>query len=171
MAKILAVIISFLLMLFPDSGTLLVYQQQLAFPGEKAVAEEIIDAIKNRDAESLINMYSEAAKSTGEITTENIERFFESFEGDVIHGDYLYADGGDHIAYGYGESHRQLRIEFKTNSETYRLYASWQIVDTENPQKVGLVQLTLFPKISSLEEYEGVLAQIPLNNSLTNVGS
>lgn len=170
MAKFLAIIISFLLMLFPDSGTLLVYQQQLAFPGEKAVAEEIIDAIKDKNAEALINMYSETAKSTGEITSENIEHFFGSFKGDIIYGDYLYADGGDHIAYGSGESHRQLRIEFKTNSETYRLYASWQIVDTEAPQKVGLVQLTLFPKTSSWEEYEGVLAQIPIKDSLTNVG-
>ena len=84
MAKFLAIIISFLLMLFPDSGTLLVYQQQLAFPGEKAVAEEIIDAIKDKNAEALINMYSETAKSTGEITSENIEHFFGSFKGDII---------------------------------------------------------------------------------------
>lgn len=170
MVKILASIIAFLFMLFPDSGTLLIYQQQLDYPGEITVAEEIIDAIKDRDAEALINMYSEAAKNTGEITTENIEHFFDSFEGDVIYGDYLYADGGDHIAYGSGESHRQLRIEFKTIKETYRLYASWQIVDTENPQKVGLVQLTLFPEINSWEEYEGPLAQIPLKDSLTNTG-
>ena len=168
MVKILLSIVMFLIMLFPDSGTLLIYQQQLSFPGEKAVAEEIIDAIKDRDSEALIDMYSEVAKNTGEITTGNIERFFEFFEGDIIYGDYLYADGGDHIAYGSGESHRKMKITLETNNEKYTLFASWAIVDTENPEKVGLVQLTLYPYI--WEEPRVPIVRIPLTESLKNVG-
>ena len=45
MTKIISAIIAFLLMLFPNSGNLLIMQQQLSFPGEKAAANQIVEAV------------------------------------------------------------------------------------------------------------------------------
>lgn len=165
MTKIFATIIAFLLMLFPESGILQIYQWQLDFPGTKDVAEEIIDAINEKDFETLINMYSESAKSTGEVTEENLEIFINAIKGDIIEAKFNGADGGDHIAYGSGDSDRTIRIRLETTEGVYKIYASWVIVDTENPENIGLMQLTLFPNNVSWENYEGPLAQIPLKES------
>lgn len=170
MIKIFSAIIAFLLMLFPESGILKIYQWQLDFPGTKAVAEEIIDAIKDKDFETLMNMYSESAKSTGEVTEENLEIFINAIKGDVIEAKFDGADGGDHIAYGSGDMDRNIRIRIETTERVYQIYASWVIVDTENPEKVGLLQLTLFPKNVSWENYEGPLAQVPLKDSFKKAG-
>lgn len=165
MTKIFASIIAFLLMLFPESGTLQIYQWQLSFPGEKTVAEDVSDAIKNNDIETLINLYSESAKKSGEVTKENLEAFISSIKGDIIESKYNGCDSSDKIAYGSGTQTRQIKIRVKTTEETYDVYASWVIVDTENPENIGLLQLTLFPNVISFEEYNGPLAQIPLKES------
>lgn len=169
MTKIFATIIAFLLMIFPESGTLQIYQWQLDFPGEKAVAEEIIDAIKDKDVDVLMNMYAEISKSTGEVTEENLENFIKTIKGDIIESQYNGCDSSDKIAYGSGTQTRQIKIKIKTTDDTYDVYASWVIVDTDNPENIGLLQLTLFPDIISWEEYEGPLAQIPLKESLKNM--
>lgn len=152
-------------MLFPESGILQIYQWQLSFPGESVVAEEVSDAIKNNDVETLINMYSESAKNSGEVTKENLEIFINTIKGDIIESKYNGYDGSDKIAYGSGTQTRQIKIRIKTTEETYDVYASWVIVDTENPENIGLLQLTLFPNIISWEEYNGPLSQIPLKES------
>lgn len=161
MTKILATIIAFLLILFPDSGTLLIYQWQLAFPGEKVVAEDIIDAIKNKDVDTLINMYSESAKSTGEVTKENLENFINAINGDIIESKYNGYDSSDKIAYGSGISTRQIKIKINTSEDTYNIFVSWVIVDTENPENVGLIQLSLFDSVAYNETHKSIV-QIPI---------
>ena len=163
MTKIFATIIAFLLMLFPESGTLLAYQQQLAFPGAKVVAEEIVDSIKDGDIETLINMYSESAKNTGEVTIESIESFINFFDSEVVSGKFIGADGSDYVNHGTSQSHRQIKIELKTSRERYIMYATWVITDTENPEKVGLVQMTLFDS-EGLETYIPI-AQVPITKN------
>lgn len=167
MIKILAAIIAFLLMIFPNSSTLLFYQQQLDFPGEEVVAEEIIDAIIDSDIEALMNMYCEAAKSTGEVTTDNIEKLIKSLEGNITHGEFFGADGGEYSNNGSSEIHRQIKIKIETSKKEYLVYASWIVADTESPEKVGLIQLTLYPYI--WEESRVPMVQIPLTESLNIV--
>lgn len=168
MTKIFATIIAFLLMLFPESGTLLIYQQQLVFPGEKAVAEEIIDAIKDKDVDVLVNMYAEISKSTGEVTKENIENFINGFKGNIIYGEYNGSGSSDKIAYGSGRSTRQIKMIIKTSEDTYNIFASWVKVDTENPENVGLLQLTMWDSYGY--EIHEPTVQVPLKKSLTEAG-
>ncbi len=168
MIKFFAAVIAFLLMVFPDSGTLLFYQQQLAFPGEKIVAGQIVDALTDGDGDALIDMYCEAAKSTGEITTENIENFINSLDGKIKNGEFYGADGGEYSNNGSGEIHRQIKIKIKTSQEEYLIYASWIVADTEYPEKVGLIQLTLYPYV--WDEPPVPIAQVPLKQSLKNAG-
>lgn len=168
MIKILASILAILLMIFPDSGTLLSLYQQLSFPGEVEVAELVVDAIIAGDIEVLKNMYSETAKSTGEVTTENIEGLINSFDGNIIQGKYVDWGGGEYSANGVVEIHRSIKIKFTTTENEYKMHVSWQVADTECPENVGLVQLSLYPYI--FEEPRTPIAQVPLKESLTEVG-
>ena len=165
MTKIISAIIAFLLMLFPTSGNLLATQQQLSFPGEKAAANQIIEAIKGNDIDALIDMYCVAAKSTGEVTTENLQNFIDTIEGDIKKGEYFLSDSSDYSNKGHIKSHRQIKIKITTSQQQYLIYASWVVADTETPERVGLLQLTLFP-------YEDpvVIAQVPLKGSIQNAG-
>ena len=93
MIKIISAIIAFLLVLFPNSESLLGAQQQASFPGEKAVAKQIVEAIKDKDIDALIDMYCDAAKSTGEVTIENL---INSLEGNIKSGGLHGYDSSDH---------------------------------------------------------------------------
>lgn len=165
MIKIISAIIAFLLMLFPNSGSLLGAQQQVLFPGEKAAAKQIVEAIKDNDIDALIDMYCDAAKSTGEVTTENLQNLINSIEGNIKNGGLYGYDSSDH---GSQKSDRQLKIKIETDKGDYLIYASWVVADTEQPERVGLLQLTLFPYF--INEYPVVIAQVPLKESLKNAG-
>ncbi len=166
--NIIISIVAFLLTLFPDSGNLLITYQQLMFPGEMQVAEDIIDAIVDGDVKAIIDMYSEVAKSTGEVTTENIENFLNLFEGEILHGDYQGCSSSDYINNGKGKCSRSLRIEFVTTEKKYEVYASWYVVDTENSDEVGLGQITVYPYTTDLSQLY-IVSQVPLKESLVAV--
>lgn len=168
MVKLLASIIALLLMVFPDSGSLLIVHQQLNFPGEKVVAEEIIDAIKDKDVNTLINMYSETSQKTGEVLTETINGLINAIDGNIVYGFYDGSGSSDKIAYGSGKSTRQIKIMIKTTKDTYKIFASWVIVDTEYPENVGLLQLTMWDSYG--QEIHEPTAQIPLTESLIEAG-
>lgn len=164
--NIIISIVAFLLTLFPDSGNLLITYQQLMFPGEMQVAEDIIDAIVDGDVKAIIDMYSEVAKSTGEVTTENIENLLNSFEGKLLYGDYQRCDSSDYSNNGKSKSSRNLKFDLVTTETKYRIYAYWTVVDTENIDEVGLTQLIVYPYI--WEEPRVPISVIPLTESLTN---
>ena len=165
MVKIISAIIAFLLMLFPNSGNLLIMQQQLSFPGEKAAANQIVEAIQNNDIDALIDMYCDVAMSTGEVTKENLQNLINSIEGNIKKGGLYGYDSSTHGSV----SDRQLKIKIETDRGDYLVYASWVVADLEYPERVGLLQLTLFPYF--LNEYPVVIAQVPLKGSIGNVGS
>ena len=165
MIKIISAIIAFLLVLFPNSESLLGAQQQASFPGEKAVAKQIVEAIKDKDIDALIDMYCDAAKSTGEVTIENLDNLINSLDGNIKSGGLHGYDSSDH---GSQKSHRQLKIKIETDKEDYIIYASWIVTDTEQPERVGLIQLTIYPYIWA--EPRVPTAQVPLTASLDNAG-
>lgn len=160
MINFIASILSFLLMIFPNYSLFLGLQQQILFPGEQVVAEQIIDAIVDGDINALVAMYSEESINTGEVTTENIENIINSFEGDINLCKYLGAGGSDYSNNGTQKSHRQLKIEIETSEELYVVYATWVISDTENPEKVGLAQITVFDSVGYNETFVPI-AQVP----------
>lgn len=166
--NIIISIVAFLLTLFPDSGNLLITYQQLMFPGEMQVAEDIIDAIVDGDVKAIIDMYSEVAKSTGEVTTESVENLLDSFEGKLLYGDFQAYDSSDYINNGKGERSCNLRIYFVTTEKKYEVYASWHIVDTENSDEVGLGQITVYPYTTDLSQLH-IISQVPLKESLNEV--
>lgn len=164
--KFIISIVTLLLALFPDSGYLLMTHQQLSFTGEMQTVERIIDAFVGGDVETIIDMYSNVAISTGEVTTENIENLLNSFEGKLLYGDYQRCDSSDYSNNGKSKSSRNLKFDLVTTETKYRIYAYWTVVDTENIDEVGLTQLIVYPYI--WEEPRVPISVIPLTESLTN---
>ena len=155
MTKILSLIISFLLTIFPWSSYLQCQSQELAFPGEKAACKMIAEYIKENDVDSIYNLYSEADKMYNENLKEQIQDVIDSIDGKIIKIDKMAGVGhqSDYANMGVYQSKRDFALEIKTTTETYELLIFWITVDTESPETVGLGALNLFDSQSNLLAY------------------
>lgn len=155
MTKILSLIISFLLTVFPWSSYLQSQSQQLAFPGEKAACKMIAEYIKDNDVESIYNLYSEADKMYNENLREQIQNIIDSIDGKIIKTERGAGVGhqSDYANMGVYQSQRDFALEIKTTTEKYELLIFWITVDTEKPETVGLGALNLFDSNNELVAY------------------
>lgn len=146
MTKILSLIISFLLTVFPWSSYLQSQSQQLAFPGENAACKMIAEYIKDNDVESIYNLYSEADKMYNENLREQIQNIIDSIDGKIIKAKRSAGVGhqSDYANMGVYQSQRDFALEIKTTTEKYELLIFWVTVDTESPEEVGIGSLALF---------------------------
>ena len=151
MTKILSLIISFLLTIFPSSSYLLCQSQQLAFPGENAACKMIAEYIKDNDVESIYNLFCEEDKQANEKLKEEIQSVIDSIDGTIV---FTYKGGNgfqsDYSNEGVYQSKRDFSLKVETENETYEILILWVTVDTESPQKVGLSNLAVFDSESNL---------------------
>lgn len=146
MTKILSLIISFLLTIFPSSSYLQCQSQQLAFPGEKEACEMIADYIKDNDVEAIYNLFCEAEKQSNKNLKDDIQNVIDAIDGKIIKAKRSAGVGhqSDYANMGVYQSQRDFALEIKTTTEKYELLIFWVTVDTESPEEVGIGSLALF---------------------------
>lgn len=144
MSKILISILSVLMILFPFSSFLLGTYQQLSFPGEYEITDEIIDAVKTNDIDALEKMLSNETKKNLEDPKKEISDFLQIIDGEIIDAKYHSGTGEeDQSGTGYVYSFRGWIIEFKTTENTYWVWISWVRADTKSPEHCGLVGISI----------------------------
>ena len=144
MSKILISILSVLLILFRFSSFLVGTYQQLSFPGEYVITDEIIDAVKTNDIDALEKMLSNETKKNLEDPQKEISDFLQIIDGEIIDAKYHSETGEeDQSGTGYVYSFRGWIIEFKTTENTYWVWISWVRADTKSPEHCGLVGISI----------------------------
>lgn len=144
MSKILISILSVLMILFPFSSFLVGTYQQLSFPGEYVITDEIIDAVKTNDIDALEKMLSNETKKNLEDPQKEISDFLQIIDGEIIDAKYHSETGEeDQSGTGYVYSFRGWIIEFKTTENTYWVWISWVRADTKSPEHCGLVGISI----------------------------
>ena len=139
MTKILVSILSVLVILFPFSSFLVGTYQQLSFPGEHEITDEIINAVKSNDIAAIEEMLSEETKKKMEDPQKEISEFLKIIDGEIIDAKYHSGTGEeDRSGSGYVYSFRGWIIEFKTTENTYWVWISWVRADTKSPEHCGL---------------------------------
>ena len=61
--RILAIVFTFLLSIFPNSSYVLGCYQTYTYPGKHVITEQVMDAIINEDIDALIGMLSEESRN------------------------------------------------------------------------------------------------------------
>lgn len=143
--SIVLTIVTFLLTIFPWSASLEAKYQQLTYPGEMVVTENIIEAVKNKDAKAIENMLSYSTKKSSDGLLEQIEKLFNTIEGDIVDAGW-YCGGHDSVKKDYAsvESSTSWGIMFETTEDNYLLHVCWVRIDTIKPENVGMTGITLF---------------------------
>lgn len=151
MTKIIISIVSFLLVLFPFSSTLLATQQQLSFPGVQEITNDIVEAIKSNDIGAIENMLSEETKQKIEDTKKEIGAFFQTIDGQVVKTMSI-GGGGETSESGSGYVYKVKTwgLKIETTQNTYRIMITWVIADTKWPEHCGLVGITLYDMADNL---------------------
>ncbi len=155
--SIILTIVTFLLTIFPWSSSLVAKKQQLTFPGNEIVINEIISAIETRDVSSLEEMYSKSQREEVDGLSNKIELLIDSIKGEMLEIIWLPSGGSDYKNYGVAESTRSWKLIFTTSEDEYIIYVDWVIVDTINPDRVGLIGLTLFDSVGYNETHEAIV--------------
>ncbi len=147
MKKVFLYIISFLMMIFPNSVSLQGSYQGMMYPGRATVTRNIVEAVKERDAEAIENMLSEytKSKSDGDDVSLKVQEVLAFIEGEIVKGDW---DIGTYDSFkkDYDEylSSEGWIIKLETTKAVYYLNISWIRVDTNMPEKVGMEGMTLY---------------------------
>lgn len=144
MTKIIISIVSFLLVLFPFSSTLLATQQQLSFPGDQEITSDIVDAIKLNDIQAIEEMLSKEAKQRMGDPQKTIREFLQNIDNEIV-GVRQIGGGGESSESGAGYVYKvkTWTIEVETTQKTYLLSPTWIIADTRSPQRVGMSSMLL----------------------------
>lgn len=151
MTKIIIGIVSFLLVLFPFSSTLLATHQQLSFTGVQEITSDIVEAIKLNDVEAIEDMLSEETRQSIEDPQKEISIFFQAIDGEIV--DVRQVGGGGESSEsgaGYVYKVKTWGFEVETSQNTYRIMTTWVIADTRWPEHCGLVGMTIYDASDNL---------------------
>ena len=145
MTKIIISILSFLLIFFPFSGTLQSAYQNLTFPGQDVIISNVIDAVKSENIDAFEEMFSDDKKENHESLSAELQNMSNQIEGEIISVDYVLGTHSESSKSGMGYVEKMCSWEFEieTTTNRYLLIVGWIIVDTLEPQNVGLSSLKL----------------------------
>ena len=139
-------ILVFLLMLFPNNEFLLANYQNVTYPGPTIITDNVMNAIKIDDIAALEAMMNTYNKENIEDLHGKISTFIKVIDGEII--EYSLGGGYDKDYSGY--SLRSWGENIITDTESYYLIITWIVVNTHNPEKVGLSSISIFDSNNNL---------------------
>ena len=157
-SSVLLTIVTALLIVFPFSPNLRWFQQNLVFPGRDAIADMVVTAIKEKDADAIVALMSEDMKSTidKEDPADRAATFISQIKGEITDVEYVSCSSGSESNYGYAYADWCWTYIIRTTEEAYLLDIGWISVDTYEPENVGLSDLVLGTGETAFE-YERVM--------------
>jgi len=140
--KILVIILIYIIMLFSNSCVL----RSTLFDdsGQKADIrlKQIIEAINNDDKDSLKSMFSEQALNESSDIDERINYLFDFINGEINNWETItHGSGTESIDHGKRTKNSCSWYYIDTDSEKYFIAFLEYLIDTENPEKIGLYMI------------------------------
>ena len=107
--------------------------------------ESILDAIKERDQESIKEMFSQQAKDEADGLDDQIDYLFSLINDDISSWEQI--GGHEEEANDYGHEVLMIRYRYHVNiGDTQYLFQIYECIkNTDSPQKIGLYSLKVVP--------------------------
>jgi hypothetical protein len=115
--------------------------------------QEIVDALNKKDQQALRNLFSPNALKEADDIDGGIEYLMDLYQGTIIskEGGFDEGSGGnDHGAKTYDVASK---YDVTTEVDKYVLFFVDRVIDTENPENIGLTTLEIIKGINE-EWYE-----------------
>ena len=143
--RILAIVFTFLLTIFPNSSYVLGCYQTYTYPGKQVITELIMDAIINEDIDALIGMMSEERRKNIEDLSGKFRKYIDTIEGDIIEYELTGGQSGSDLSNnGVRISKVDWTVTVITEDDEYYIDIFWTSVNNVNPEEVGLQVITLY---------------------------
>ena len=143
--RILAIVFTFLLTVFPNSSYVLGCYQTYTYPGKQVITEQVMDAIINEDTDALIGMLSEESRNNIEDLPDKFREFLDAIDGEIIEYESAGGQSGSDLSNnGVRISRRSWEVDLTTENNDYRVCVYWTAVNNVNPEEVGLQGISLY---------------------------
>ena len=119
---------------------------------EKDRLEQIINAIKNQDKDSMKRMFSQQAQDITDDLDGQIDYLFEYIQGNIESWETLSGGVNESINNGHIVKGSAYRFEVKTDKQEYLFYPVECTENTDHPENVGLYVLQVM-KLEDRSEY------------------
>lgn len=139
-AKIIISIMAFLFILFPNNGSLQ-YNHLIQTNGTNIVAPKIVEAIKERDIDTLEEMMCLNIKQNTENLPEKIGELLDAIDGEIIEITYKLTGTNYSSSRPEGsmvQDSMKFYIKTSTSEGTYRLSVVWEIANTFAIEETGI---------------------------------
>lgn len=116
--------------------------------------EQVFETIQNRDKSNLKKMFSKSALNATDDFDESVTSLFDFFRGEIVSYDNW---GGPQVTSkknsGHNKKEMQSTYDVKTTEQKYRISIQEFLVDTENPDNVGVYSFSIIKAEDTDEEY------------------
>ena len=154
-AKIVTVLLPFLLVLFPNNPSLICIDQTLHNNSNVAVSK-IIAAFEEKNVEALEELMCYNIKQNTEDLPDKIKEMYSYVEGDII--EFIKEDFGSSFSANHGDgkqiSQSGIAVTIKTTENEYSVGAIWEAVNTFKPEETGIRSITLQEKLANDNKYK-----------------
>lgn len=143
--RILAIVFTFLLTIFPNSSYVLGCYQTYTYPGKQVITEQVMDAIINEDIDALIGMLSEESRNNIEDLPGKFREFIDAIDGAIIEYERKPVGSASDLSNnGVRISRENWAIDMNTSNGEYRVRIYWTSVNNVRPGEVGMHGISLF---------------------------
>lgn len=128
------------------------------FKSDKDIAEvrmkQILAAIENHEKDTIKKMFSKSTVNKSDDFDANIDSLFSFFQGDVESYDSWAGPGVfEEKSSGNNKKEVQSTYDVKTTEQKYRISIQEFLVDTENPDNIGIYSFSIIKAEDTDEEY------------------
>gem|GEM_PF-1111823 len=142
-AKIIASVIAFLFMLFPNSGSLQ-YNYLVQTNSTDIAAPKIINAIKEKDVDALEALMCQNIKENVNNLPEEINKLMNSIDGEIINSSWKNVGNYD-AKHGDDGAILQVLVDIylTTTEGDFKLLLTWETANTFAKEEAGIRAVTL----------------------------
>lgn len=120
-----------------------------------ACFQNIIKALENRDKEALKKMFSAQALKEATDIDAGIDYITDFYKGKMIKSENNGIARNDKINNGRKKSELDCMYIVTTDEDTYIVFFIDQVVDTENPDNIGIYMLQVIKESDKEKEFDG----------------
>jgi hypothetical protein len=149
-SKFLIGLMAFLLMLFPNSGSLQ-YNYLVQTNHTNIAAPKIINAIKEKDVDALEELMCQNIKDNVNDLPEQISKLMDSVDGEITHSSWDVVGSYDA---NHGDDgailQTNLDIYLTTSNATYKLLIMWETANSFAKEEAGIRGIAMLDQDNNL---------------------
>lgn len=127
------------------------------FDNDKTVAEtrlnQILDAVQSQNSNNLKQIFSKSVIDNVPDLDEKIVALFDFFQGELVSYDGAGPGVFEEKDVGYHKKEMQSSYNVETSEQKYRIAIDEYIIDSENPDNVGVYSLSIAKAEDTNQEF------------------